>query len=158
MTLQLHDTGEEFILDFVFTDGATRPASVTIGLFHDGEVSGDTTNGDNLADNSDVSTITTEPAGAAYARQSASFPGDFSNSKNSGDWQSLVADQVFDTSDSTQDIDAYFILISFASDDPDADGTGTAQNHLFYTGPLSQLYDLSNVDQFTLDGAALGLS
>lgn len=155
MTTQVHDTGEEFAIKDLFrSDEFTKPASVSVGLFHDGEVSGDTGAGDDLGDGDDVSVITTEPSGAAYARQTASFDGaDFTTEDNpSNNWQAIIADQVFDTSDSSQDIDAYFIVVNFQAEDT---GDGAANDHLYFTGPLDQLYDLNSVDQFTLSGAGL---
>ena len=148
MTTQLHDTGEEAILDDFFEESLTKPASVTVGLYNDGT--------DALSDSSDVGAITTEPSGSAYARQSASFgTGDFTNQDNAGDWESIIADQTFDTSDSSQSVDAYFIVINFTSDDT---GDTSATDHLLFTGSLDQTYDLSNVDSFTLSGAGLSLT
>lgn len=144
MTTQLHDTGEEFIVDAVFrADTITDPNSVDIGLFNDST--------DALSDGSNVGDITTEPTGGAYARQSATMDsGDFTNADSGGDWQTTIADQTFDTSDSSQDVDAYFITVNFASDD-----TGTDAEHLFWTGQLDQTYDLNSVDSLTLSGAGL---
>lgn len=134
-------------MDVVFrSDTITKPASVTVGLFND------TT--DALSDGSDVGGITTEPAGASYARQTATLDGaDFSNSDSGGDWQTTITDQTFDTSDSSQDVDAYFIVVAFSSEDT-ADGTAT-NDHLFWTGGLDQTYDLNSVDTLTLSGAGL---
>lgn len=149
MTTQLHDTGEEFILDIVFrSDTLSKPASVTVGLYNDGT--------DALSDSSDLAGISTEPAGTAYARQSASLDStDFTNSDNSGDWESVIADQTFDTSDSTQSVDSYFVVVNFLSDDT---GDSAASDHLFFTGSLDATYDLSNVDSFTLSGSGVSLS
>lgn len=148
MTTQLHDTGEEAILDDFFEGSLTKPASVDIGLYNDGT--------DALTDSSDVGNITTEPAGSAYARQSAAFgTTDFTNQDNGGDWESIIADQTFDTSDSTASVDAYFIVINFQSDDT---GDTSATDHLLFTGSLDQSYDLSNIDSFTLSGAGLSLT
>jgi len=155
MTTQVHDTGEEFAVKDLFRlDLLSKPASVDIGLFHDGEVSGDTTAGDDLGDGNDVGDITTEPTGSAYGRQSASFDSaDFTVQDNaSANFEAIIADQTFDTSDSSQDIDAYFVVVTFQASDT---GDGSANDHLYFTGPLDQLYDLNSVDQFTLQGAGL---
>lgn len=79
MTTQLHDTGEELIMDIVFrADTITKPTSVNIGLFNDST--------DSLSDGSDIGDITTEPSGGAYAAQSATFDGsDFTNADSGGD-------------------------------------------------------------------------
>lgn len=150
MTTQLHDTGEEFAIKDLFrSDQLSKPASVSIGLFNDST--------DALSDNSDTGDITTEPTGSAYAAQSASFGGsDFSPADNaSGNWEVTIADQVFDTSDSSQDVDAYYIEVSFQSDDT---GDSSANPHLFWTGDLDQTYDLNSVDQFTLSGSGLEIN
>ena len=148
MTTQLHDTGEEAILDDFFEQSLSKPASVDIGLYNDAT--------DALADSSDVGNITTEPAGSAYARQSASFgTTDFTNQDNSGDWETIIADQTFDTSDSSQNVDAYFVVINFTSDDT---GDTSATDHLLFTGSLDQEYNLNDIDSFTLSGAGLSLT
>lgn len=144
MTTQLHDTGEEFIMDVVFReDTITKPATIDVGLFNDST--------DALSDGSNVADVTTEPSGGAYARQSASLDGgDFTNADSGGDWQTTIANQTFDTSDSVQDVDAYFITVNFNSDD-----AGTTADQLFWTGQLDQTYDLNSVDSLTLSGAGL---
>jgi len=146
MTTQLHDTGEEFVVDVLFrSDTINKPASVSISLFNDST--------DGLSDGNDVSDITTEPSGASFSRQSASLDsGDFTNSDSGGDWQTTIADQTFDTSDSSQDVDAYYIIVTFQADDT---GDGSANDHLFWTGQLDQTYDLNSVDTLTLSGAGL---
>lgn len=151
MTVQLHDTGEEFILDYIFTGAdtsVTGTTSVSIGLFNDGT--------DALADSSDYGNITTEPTGSKYSAQSASFgTTDFTNSDSGGDWQTVIADQTFDTSDSTQSVDSYYVTVTYQSDDT----SDTSSNqHLLFTGSLDQSYDLSNIDSFTLSGAGLSLT
>jgi hypothetical protein len=109
---------------------------------------------DGLNDSSDIGGISTEPSGAAYSRQSATFDSaDFTVQDNANsNWEAIIADQTFDTSDSSQDIDAYFVVINFQASDT---GDGSANDHLYFTGPLDQLYDLNSVDQFTLQGAGL---
>lgn len=147
MTTQLHDTGEEFAIKDLFRhDQITKPASLNIGLFEDAT--------DALSDNSDVGDITTEPTGSAYARQSASLDGsDFTPQDNgSNNWEVVIADQTFDTSDSSQSVDAYFIVVTFQATDT---GDGSATDHLYWTGDLDQTYDLNSVDTFTLSGAGL---
>jgi hypothetical protein len=146
MTTQLHDTGEELIIDIVFrSDTLTKPGSVNLGLFNDST--------DALSDGSDIGDITTEPTGANYAAQSASLDSsDFSNADSGGDWQTTIADQTFDTSDSSQDVDAYYVSASYQSDDT---SDGSPNEHLFWTGQLDQTYDLNSVDTLTLSGAGL---
>ena len=131
-------------MDLVFRgDTITKPSGVTIGLFHDGEVSGDTTNGDDLNDSSDVGDISTEPTGSAYARQSASLDTtDFTVTYSSGDWQVEIATQDFDVSDSDGTVDAYFVLVEFEADTT-SDSSPT--DHLLWTDTLDKAYDLSNI-------------
>ncbi|MFB6284573.1 MAG: hypothetical protein ABEK59_11720 [Halobacteria archaeon] len=150
MTTSLHDTGEEFIIDTVFRQDTigSRPGSLSVGLYNDAT--------DSLSDSSDIGGISTEPAGASYSRQTASLDsGDYTNSDSGGDWQTVIADQTFDTSDSSQDVDSYFVVVNFQSDDTN-DGSST--DHLFWTGDLDQTYNLNSVDSFTLSGAGLSVS
>lgn len=146
MTTQLHDTGEEFLMDVVFReDTITKPSTISVGLFNDST--------DALSDGSDVGDITTEPSGGSYARQNATLDGgDFTNEDSGGDWQTTITDQTFDTSDSTQDVDAYLIVVNYQADDT---ADGSANDHLFWTGQLDQTYDLNSVDTLTLSGAGL---
>ena len=155
MTTQVHDTGEEFAIKDLFRlDQIAKPSNVQIGLFLDGEVEGSTTEGDDLEDSSDIGDISTEPAGSAFSRQNASFDtSDFTTQDNANDnWETIISDQVFDTTDSTQNVDAYFVVVNFQASDT---GDGSANDHLYFTGPLDQEYELDSVDQFTLQGAGL---
>lgn len=149
MTVGLHDTGEELVVDILFrVDTVTKPSSLNIGLFNDST--------DTLTEASDIGDITTEPAGSAYATTTADLDtSDFTNQDNSGDWESVIADQTFDTSDSTQTVDSYYTTASFQSDDT---GDSSANEHLFFTGTLSQDYDLQYVDNFTLTGAGVSIT
>lgn len=149
MTVSLHDTGEEYILDVVMDGTETRVTSVTIGLYNDGT--------DALTDSSDVGDITTEPTGSAYARQTVTLDAtDVTNSDVSGDWESEFVQQTFDVSDSSQDVDAYFVVVNFDSDD--AGDAGTATDHLFFTGTLDQSYNLGQIDTFNLDSAGVSIT
>lgn len=131
-------------MDVVFrSDTLTKPGTLNVGLFNDST--------DALSDGSNVADISTEPSGGAYARQSASLDSsDFTNADSGGDWQTTIANQTFDTSDSNQDVDAYFITVNYNSDD-----AGSDAEHLFWTGQLDQTYDLNSVDSLTLSGAGL---
>ncbi len=123
-------------------------ASVDVGLYNDAT--------DGLSDSSDVSAISTEPSGGAYARQSASIGTDFTNQDNGGNWESIVADQTYDTSNSSQSVDSYFVVVNF--DSQDAGDGGTASDHLLFTGSLDQTYDLGSVDSFTLSGSGISIN
>lgn len=148
MTTQLHDTGEEAILDDFFEESLSKPANVNVSLYNEST--------DSLSDSDSYADITTEPAGASFNQQSASFgTTDFTNQDNSGDWETIITDQTFDTSDSTQTVSAYMVTITFQADDT---GDTSATQHLLFTGDLDQNYDLSDIDSFTLSGAGLSLT
>jgi len=148
MTTQLHDTGEEFAIKDLFReDLIAKPTTIEIGLYEDAS--------DNLADDSDEPDINTEPQGSNYARQTAAFSSaELTVQDNaSGNWEVSIEDQVYDTTDSNVDVDAYFVTIEYDSEDA-GDG-GTPATHLYFTGDLDQTYDLNSVDTFTLSGAGL---
>jgi len=131
--------------DLFISSGVT----VNIGLYNDST--------DSLTDTSDVGDITTEPAGAAYSRQSDAAT-DFAASLVSGDVQIAGASNTFDVSDSTQTVDSVFTVISFDSDLVSSDG-GTDTDHLIFTNALDQSYDLSQFDStIDLDPVKLTLS
>ncbi len=142
---ELHQHGEEYMQDLVINSGDTYD----IGLYNDST--------DALSDTSDVSAITTEPAGSAYSRQSDAASG-FTASLVSGDVQIAGTTQTFDVSDSTQTVDSVFVVVNYASDLVSSDG-GTATDHLFFTNALDQSYDLSQFDSTVdLDPTKLTLS
>lgn len=154
MTTQLHDTGEEFIIDYVFTGGATKPSNLTVGLYDDST--------DSLTDSADYDgssgDITTEPSDGNYTPQTISFDSTgFSASDSSGDW---IADNdstvTFDVTNTTGTVDSYFVLVNFDSDDA-GDG-GTATDHLFWTGDLEQSRDLSQIDQLDVNTVGVSLT
>jgi len=131
--------------DLVINSGET----FDIGLYNDST--------DSLSDTSDVSDITTEPAGSAYSRQSEAAT-DFTASLVSDDIQIAGTTQTFDVSDSSQTVDSVFVVVNYASDIVSSDG-GTATDHLFYTNALDQSYDLSQFSSTVdLDPTKLTLS
>ena len=141
---ELHQHGEEFMQDLVVSSGKT----FSIGLYNDST--------DTLTDTSDVEDITTEPAGAAYARQSDAASG-YSVSLSGGDVQIAGTTQTFDVSDSTQTVDSVFVVVPYTSDVIESDGSET--DHLYYTNALDQSYDLSQFDSTVdLDPTKLTLS
>lgn len=145
--MTLHDTGEEFLLDVHFL-GDSKPSSVDVGLYNDST--------DSLTDSDDVGDISTEPSGASYARQSASFGSNFTNSDSSGDWQTVIDDLTFDASDSSQTVDAYFVVVNFQSDDK---SDGSASDHIYWSGDMGSSENLSNYDgDFKLQNAGLSIT
>lgn len=129
MATQLHTEGELFLLV-----GALDTTEVEIGLFDDST--------DALADGATFDDITTEPSGEEYAAQATS---DNTVSENAdGNGEIVYDDVTFDTSDSTQDIDAAYVRDSTSGD-------------LLFTASLDQTYDLGSVDTFILSNTGLNL-
>lgn len=153
MTTQLHDKGEEFEQE-VLSGNIALPASVTVVLFHDGEVSGNTTAGDDLAESDDIGAITTQPDGGSYAGQSVSLDGSTSWALSfdaSTDYQMEVsATLTYDLSDSSNPttLDAYGVVVNWD------DGSGAA-DHLWWTDTLDQAFDVSSVDTLNVNNAGI---
>ena len=140
MATGLHDTGEEYYQDELSGE------QFDVGLFDDST--------DNLVDSSDVADITTEPSDGNYTRQTGIT---FSSADENGDWTLTNDSQVsFDVTDTTGDVDSYFIVVNFDSDDA-SDG-GTPTDHLLATGSLSQSYALNNLDTLNLSAGGIGTS
>jgi len=101
--------------------------------------------------------LANEPTGTSYSRQTVSFgTTDFTVEDNANNnWQAVISDVTFDTSDSTEAVDAYFVIINFQANDK---GDMSASDHLLFTGNLDQEYNLSGIDSFTLSGAGLSLN
>lgn len=149
MTTGLHNTGEEYIVDVLFDGSISRVTSVDMTLFNDST--------DSLSETSDLSAISTEPAGGSFSRQTVNLnTTDVTNSKSGGDYQSDFAKQTFDTSDSSQSVDSYAIIVNFDSDEA-GDG-GTPSDHLFFTGGLGGTSDLSQIDTFEVTNAGATVS
>lgn len=131
-------TGKQFFVESIFrTDLITRPSSVDVLLYNDST--------DSLGETNNVGDITTEPSGSNYARQSVSIDSSsVTLTEDAGNNYEVVLNQVtFDTSDSSQNVDNYGIVANF--DGTDSTGGNNGDN-LIITGSLSQSYDLSNVD------------
>lgn len=138
MSRILTDYGEEYL----FKTDVSGVTSLTVGLYNDST--------DTITDSDDLAAITTEPSGSAYNRQTANI----SVSQISGDWGFDNDSQVsFDTSDSSQTVDSYFIVANFQ-----ASGDGSLTDHLIVTGALSQSYDLNSVDTLNIDAATTGVT
>jgi len=138
MSFILTDLGEEW-----YTKTNADGATLTLGLYNDGT--------DAISDTDDVAAITTEPSGSAYARQSTAV----SAADLSGDWGFDNDNQEqFDTSDSTQTVDGYFLIATFQASDT---GDGSAQDHLIATGALSQSRNLSDIDTLKISAGGIGV-
>lgn len=158
MTIQLHDTGEEFITRKVFTEDLGTVSGVSVGLYNDST--------DALTDSDDVGDITTEPAGSAYGRVSLSFgTADFTAQDTGGDWEAVFsdagADLTYDVTDSSQTIDRAVVVVTFQANDT---GDGSQQEHILFTVDLedsqgnSVSRDLSQIDTLDLTASTGGLS
>lgn len=135
MAFHLHDEGELLVLD-----AALSSRDMDVGLYHDGTVSGDTTNGDDLVDGSTYADISTEPSGSAYAVQTVAGG---TTSQSSGTTEIDLGSVSFDVSDSTATVDAVYVR-------------DTTSGDLIFTNGLDQSYDLSNID--TLDLSNTGIT
>lgn len=124
-----HDAGEEWVQKVAFRQDlvTSRDSNIKLLLFNDSS--------DQLSDSSDISDISTEPTGSNYSRTTTSLDGsDVSLSVNSGDLRAQ-ATGTFDTSDSTQTIDAWAAVVNFKSDIVNAEGS--ENDHLLCSATLS---------------------
>ncbi len=137
MSRILTDLGEEYAVK-----NGLVGAGFVIGLYNDGT--------DSIDDTEDLSDITTEPTGAAYDYQSAVMEAD-----DDGDWHAQADAEIsFDTSDSNETVDSYYIAISFQAVDT---GDGAPTLHLIAIGALSQSRDLSQIDTLKLALGSVGI-
>lgn len=137
----LTDIGEEW-----YSEENVDGASVTVGLYLDN-------GGDALGDGSTLADISTEPTGGSYARQTSTT----ATAQISGNFGIDNDTQLsFDTSDSTQTVDAAFIIVNFQSDTVAGDGAAT--DHLVAAGDLSQERDLSSVTTLNVNAGELSVT
>jgi len=147
MGTHLTVTGEQFFVEATFrTDLITRPSSVDIMVYNDST--------DTLADTDNLSDVTTEPAGGNYQRQSVNLDqSTVTLSENgSNNWQAVFDQVSFDTSDSTQTVDAYAVVATF--DATNSTG-GNSGDNLIVAGSLGTSYDLSNVDTLNVSNTGV---
>lgn len=134
MSFGLTDAGEELVIKRMWTHDVSLPLAVTFRLYYDAT--------DNIQDSEDIADVTTEPTGSAYGPISRSFgTTDFTSSDVNGDWQSVATDLSYDVSDSSQTVDAFFIVCNFQSEDK---SDGSATDHMIGRGGLGEEVDLSN--------------
>lgn len=130
--------GEEYI-----ARNDLNGVSVEIALFNQAT--------DSLGEDGDLSDITTEPGGANYARQSSSVTAE----QISGNYGIATDSQVaFDVSDSTQDVDHCVFIANFQSS---VAGDGSANDHVIAVASLSQMRDLSQLDDLNFPAGDLDL-
>lgn len=147
------DFGEEWVQDLIINSGKT----FNIGLYADADGPGTPGTTNDIDDGSDIGDITTEPTGTGYTAQTdatSNFTAELNGSNN----VSIVGSTLtFDVSDSSEDVNAYYVTVDFTSDLVASDGADT--EHLIGTGYLNQLYDLNQFDTTVdLDPATLTLS
>ena len=136
----LTNIGEEWLVENN-ADGAT----ITVGLYEDAT--------DTLGEGSDLADLTTEPTGSNYARQT----GTVTTAQISGDFGFDNDNALsFDTSDSSQTVDAAFVVVNFQSDT--VAGDGSAQDNLVAAGDLSQSRDLSSVTTLEIEAGDLDVT
>lgn len=140
MASVLTNYGEEWIQRAAMQD--ISPTTINCGLYNDSS--------DALGEGDDVAGISTEPAGSAYAKQSVTAPTNVTFSLDgSNNLQVDIDDQTYDTSDSSQTVDSYFLVVNFQATIVSADGGAT--DHLVLTGALSQSRDLSQIDNLQVN-------
>lgn len=72
----------------------------------------------------------------------------------SGNWQVANSGSlIYDVTGTTGSVDSYAVIVNFMSDDT-ADTAAT--DHLLVTGSLPQSYDLSQLDELTLNAGGVG--
>lgn len=137
MSAVVTNIGEEW-----YSKYAGDGSSVNVGLYNDStDAAGKTT---------DVGDLTTEPSGSAYARQAATL----ASYSESSDWGPVIDSQAsFDVSDSSQDVDAWFLTATFTSEEV---GDSGDTEHLIATGFLSQTRNLADLDGLNLEAQSVG--
>jgi len=136
----LTNVGEEWLVENN-ADGAT----VKVGLYNDST--------DALGESATLSDITTEPSGSNYSRQSDTV----TTEQISGDFGFDNDNQItFDTSDSSQTVDAAFVVVNFQSDSVAGDGSAT--DNLIGAGDLSSSRNLSDIDEVRIAAGDLDIT
>jgi len=138
MAFIITNQGKEYIAK-TNLDGVT----LTVGMYNDAT--------DALTETSDLADVTTEPTGSAYARQSDTF----SVTQNGSNDAQIDNDNqlTYDTSDSSQSIDGYFVVANFQSTFL---GDGAATDHIIALVGASQTYDLGSNDTFNVNAGSAG--
>ena len=133
------NVGEEYVQRLLANDLSTI-TSWTVGLYDDST--------DSLSDISDVGDIITEPTGGSYSKTTVSLPGDITIGVNASDNIYIEAvDQTFDVSDSSVEVDAYFIVVSYQSTVVNSESG--ANDHLLFNGSLNNTLNLNNWAEYT---------
>ena len=124
----LTNVGEEYVIE-----NNANGETVKVALYDQST--------DSISDPDDVASITTEPSGGAYARQSSPVTTRQIGSDFGFDNDSKIS---FDTSDSSTTVDHAAFIVNFQSDSVSGDSSAT--DHLIGVAELSQSRDLSQID------------
>lgn len=140
MANELTNVGEEYLVE-----NAANGESVVVLLFNNAT--------DALTESDNLAQITTEPTGAAYARQSTlvatlQISGDFGFDNDS--------QLSFDVSDSSVTVDHAGFVVNFQSDTVAGDA-GAVDNLIGFVA-LSQSRDLSQIDTLNIPAGDLELT
>jgi len=148
MANELFQTGEEFHIRRTYrNDTVNLNQGVLFTLYNQST--------DNLGDASLIADLTSEPTGSAFSRQSLDLDtSSITVSLSSGNFQAQFDDVVFDTTDSSASVDAYMTIVQFESS---VAGDSSISENLFFAGNLDQTYDLSQIDEFTLQETGIAL-
>lgn len=144
----LVDTGEAWLIQKAFTNEiASEAANLVIGLYNDAT--------DTITDADDFAAITTEPTTGSYGEQTVALDSTaaMSSLQEGGDWRIDIADQTFDVTNTTENVDSYYVTVQV-----ELKGEAGASEHLLWTGSLGGTYDLSNYTSFTVQNAGLKIS
>jgi len=147
----LTNFGEEYIIDQYQGSGAT----LTIGLYadSDGPNGGSITGAVSISDSDDIAAVTSEPSGD-YTRQTESI-GNATVDLSGADAEIDIPQQNFPVTDAGETVNAYFVALSFTSDEA---GDSSDTLHLIHTGFLSSDRDLTDTDTFELTEAGGSLN
>lgn len=126
-----------------YTELALDGETLKVGLYNDAT--------DGLGDASRLATISTEPTGSAYSRQSTTITTLEPNAGTFG-FES-DSDLVFDVSDSSQTVDHAFFVLNFQSDS--VLGQSSANDNLVALASLEQTRDLSQKNQLKISASDL---
>lgn len=149
MADELFQTGEEFFIKRTYrTDLVDPDVDLEVSLYNQST--------DELEDDSPSSDVTTEPVGSLFERQTVSMDSvEIEVELNSnGNYQAEFEEQVFDVSDSTQDVDAFVVFVYYESD---VMGDTETSENLFFAGNLDQTYQLEQIDEFALRGSGVAI-
>lgn len=123
----LLDYGEEFLVRVVFTEEATKPESLEVGLYHD--------RADQLSGFHDIDDITTEPDTGDYERLVYDFGEEFSAEINGRrNWRAVFDQKTFELTSTVGVVDSYFATVEFEAEDDNEPA-----EHLIVTGRLRDL-------------------